>query len=251
LEAKPHYSFLLYAAKFLGTLIGFPASAEGLLATERATRKAEDSRMRFLIKVSLAATTLAMVFAVAPAAKADPLTLTGTSSGFSLSGLGNDGTGDPAMDSLEGASFTNTRVINGAGSFVALLNPLSFTTGPTGPNSGGGHPFNFSETLTINGQTQTLDFLARIDIDHMMDTVHILSAAPLTFTFNTFSVLVEVIPTDLVGTNGAVTFGELNANVTVIPNAAAVPEPATLTLLGLGLAGTAAKLRRRRKRKAE
>jgi hypothetical protein len=207
--------------------------------------------MRFLTKVSLAVATLVMAIAVAPAAKADSLTLTGTTSGFSLSGLGNDGTGDPAMDTLNGASFTNTRVINGAGSFVALLNPLSFITGPTGANSGGPHPFNFSETLTINGQTQTLNFLAGIDIDHMMDTVHIISAAPLTFTFDTFSVLVEVIPTDIVGMDGVVTFGELNANVTVMGNPAAVPEPATLTLLGLGLAGTAAKLRQRRKRKAE
>jgi hypothetical protein len=56
--------------------------------------------MRFLTKASLAVATLVMAIAVAPAAKADSLTLTGTTSGFSLSGLGNDGTGDPAMDTL-------------------------------------------------------------------------------------------------------------------------------------------------------
>src|SRR5262252_3900892 len=154
--------------------------------------------MRLLTKTSLTFAAVLMAFAVAPAAKADTITITGTTPGFSLPGLGNDGTGDPGLDALNGAAFTNTQVINGAGSFVAVLNPLTFVTGPTGPNSGGTHLFNFTEDLTINGQLQTLNFAGSIDIDHLVDTVHIISAAPLTFTFNTFSVLVEVIPTDIV-----------------------------------------------------
>jgi hypothetical protein len=131
---------------------------------------------------------------------------------------------------------------------MALLNPLTFTTGPTGSNSGGGHDFTFSQLLIINGQTQMLNIVASIDISHTIDTVHIISAAPLTFTFNTFSVIVNVIPTDIDG-YGGLSYDKLNANITVVPNTA-VPEPATLTLLGLGLAGTATKLRQRRKRKA-
>ena len=206
--------------------------------------------MRLLTKTSLALATVVMAIVLAPAVKADPLTLNYTTAGFSLSDLGNDGTGVQGLDALNGASFTDSHIVNGAGSIVAQLNPLTLIAGPTGVNSGGSHPFNFIQDLTINGQTQTLNFVGSIDIDHLVDTVHIISAAPLTFTFSTFSVVVEVIPTDVIALGSGVFTGELDAKFTVIPTAP-VPEPATLTLLGLGLAGTAAKLRQRRKRKAE
>jgi hypothetical protein len=133
--------------------------------------------MRLFTKTGLALAGSLFFLAAAPAVKANPITV--TSGGFSLSNLGNDGTG-PGMDSLVGAAATTTRDINGGGSFIALLNPLTFTTGFTGANSGGAHPFNFSQLLTINGQTQVMNLAGSIDIGHLVDTVHILSSTPIT-----------------------------------------------------------------------
>jgi hypothetical protein len=203
--------------------------------------------MRLLTKISLAVAALLISFAVAPAAKADPISI--QSSGFSLPNLGNDGTGDSGLDLLVGAASSSTHNVNGSGSFIALLNPLSFTTGFTGANSGGSHPFSFSQLLTINGQTQILNLTGSIDIGQLVDTVHIFESAPLTFTFNTFSVTVTVLPTDIDGWGPGTFCGRLKAQI-VVNNGNSVPEPATLTLLGLGLAGAAAKLRQRRKSKS-
>lgn len=203
--------------------------------------------MRLITKVSLAVAALLISFAVAPAAKADPITI--QSGGFSLTNLGNIAGGGNGFDLLVGAASKNTQNIKGSASFIAILNPLSFTTGFTGANSGGAHFFNFSQLLTINGQTQILNLSGRIDIDHLVDTVHIFQSAPLTFNFKTFSVTVTVLPTDLEGWGPGTFCGNLKARI-VVNNGNPVPEPATLTLLGLGLAGAAAKLRQRRKAKS-
>jgi hypothetical protein len=204
-------------------------------------------RMRALTKVSLAVAALIISFAVAPAAKADPITI--QSGGFSLPDLGNDGTGINGLDLLVGAASSTTRNINGHGSFIALLNPLEFTTGFTGANSGGGHLFDFSQLLTINGMTQTLNLSGSIDISHLVDTVHIFESAPLVFNFNTFTVTVTVLPTDIAGWGPGTFCGNLKAKI-VVNDCKPVPEPATLTLLGLGLAGAAAKFRKKRKAKS-
>lgn len=203
--------------------------------------------MRQFTKVGLAAAALLISFALAPAAKANPITI--HSGGFSLTNLGNDGTGVNGKDSLSGAASSVTRNINGSGSFIALLNPLSFATGFTGLNSGGSHLFNFSQLITINGQTQVLNLSGRLDIDHLVDTIHIFQSAPLTFNFNTFTVTVTVLPMDIEGWGPGTFCSALKAKI-VVNKGNPVPEPATLTLLGLGLAGVAAKLRQRRKQKA-
>jgi PEP-CTERM motif-containing protein len=204
------------------------------------------SDMRLFIKTSLVLAAVLLTIAVAPAAKADPITI--NAGGFSLSNLGNDGTGIPGLDSLVGAPSSSTHNINGAGSFIALLNPLTFTTGFTGANSGGNHPFTFTQLLTINGQTQVMNIAGSIDIGQLVDTVNILSSAPLTFNFNTFTVVVEIIPTSIDGWGPGVFCSDLSARIRV-NDCNPVPEPATLTLLGLGLAGAAAKLRQRRRAK--
>ena len=204
-------------------------------------------KMRLLTKVSLAVAALMISFAVAPAAKADAITI--QSSGFSLPNLGNDGTGVNGLDLLVGAASSTTRNVNGRGSFIALLNPLEFTTGFTGANSGGSHLFDFSQLLTINGMTQTLNLSGSIDIGHLVDTVHIFQSAPLVFNFNTFTVTVTVLPTDIDGWGPGTFCGNLKAKI-VVNDCKPVPEPATLTLLGLGLAGAAAKFRKKRKAKS-
>jgi hypothetical protein len=205
-------------------------------------------------KLGLALATFVLVLMVFPNANADPLQIVTQSGGFQLSGVGSNGngTGITDFDVLIGDPGSVSHTIDSSGgSFTTVINPLTFIQGFTGFGSEGTYQINFSQLLTVNGQTLTLNGIASLTIGTFQDSISILSSDPLLFQFDTFTVSASVVPVTISGGENGDYHDFLSIQFQVTPNCNTepVPEPATLLLLGTGLTGIAAKVRKRRQSK--
>jgi hypothetical protein len=199
------------------------------------------------------AATFVSLLLVAPVANADPLQIITQSGGFHLTGLGNNGNGTPnnEFDVFIGDAHAESNTVDSSGGrFIALINPLTFIQDFTGVGSEGNYPLNISESLTVNGQTQTLNLIGSLTIGTFSDSISLLTNSRIIWQFDTFTVSATVLPVTIFGADNGAYHDFLCARFEVTPKCdTTVPEPATMVLLGTGLAGLAAKVRKRRKAK--
>jgi hypothetical protein len=180
-------------------------------------------------------------------AKADPVTVSGTSSGTITGTAAN-------FLSFTGNNFTATTA-GGVGSFSGADRIGTFTLLSTAGETPVNGTFNLNLTFTapsgINGgqsTTYTATVSGTISTPNVGGVSIVFDNPVQTFTFanangsGSFSITLP---------NIFVQSGE-TANLTagLAGNQTAVPEPATMILLGTGLAGVAARIRKRRKGEA-